>query len=69
MRRMGCTVFQEVALTLAMAYLAYWVTAIPAKGSGKAPCLNCLAVKDVLAAAVSNLLSCLHTCCCYWLAT
>jgi hypothetical protein len=25
---------QEVALTLGMAYLAYWVAAIPCKGSG-----------------------------------
>jgi hypothetical protein len=26
---------QEVALTLAMAYLAYWVTGSPCKGSGE----------------------------------
>ena len=34
MRRFGVGRDQEVALTLAMAYLAYWVTASPGKGSG-----------------------------------
>jgi NhaP-type Na+/H+ or K+/H+ antiporter len=34
MRRWGAGRDQEVALTLAMAYLAYWVTASPCKGSG-----------------------------------
>ncbi|KAI8472713.1 MAG: Sodium/hydrogen exchanger family-domain-containing protein [Monoraphidium minutum] len=34
MRRFGAGNDQEVALTLAMAYLAYWITASPCKGSG-----------------------------------
>ena len=34
MRRIGATKDQEVALTLANAYLAYWVTSAPAGGSG-----------------------------------
>lgn len=34
MRRFGAGRDQEVALTLAMAYLAYWVTASPGRGSG-----------------------------------
>jgi uncharacterized membrane protein (DUF4010 family) len=33
-RYMGASHDQEVALTLGMAYLAYWVTGIPCKGSG-----------------------------------
>jgi hypothetical protein len=39
MRYMGAGHDQEVALTLGMAYLAYWVTAIPCKGSGMLTCL------------------------------
>lgn len=35
MRYLGAGHDQEVALTLGMAYLAYWVTAIPCKGSGR----------------------------------
>jgi hypothetical protein len=35
MRYMGAGHDQEVALTLGMAYLAYWITAIPCKGSGE----------------------------------
>eukprot|EP00879_Flechtneria_rotunda_P004544 GHRR01004799.1.p1 GENE.GHRR01004799.1~~GHRR01004799.1.p1 ORF type:complete len:1688 (+),score=648.93 GHRR01004799.1:153-5216(+) len=34
MRYMGAGHDQEVALTLGMAYLAYWVTGVPCKGSG-----------------------------------
>jgi len=34
MRRFGAGRDQEVALTLAMAYLAYWVTSSPCQGSG-----------------------------------
>lgn len=34
MRRFGAGRDQEVALTLAMAYLCYWVTASPCRGSG-----------------------------------
>ncbi|KAF8065728.1 NHX8 [Scenedesmus sp. PABB004] len=34
MRHMGAGHDQEVALTLGMAYLAYWITAVPCKGSG-----------------------------------
>eukprot|EP00878_Enallax_costatus_P002544 GHUV01002726.1.p1 GENE.GHUV01002726.1~~GHUV01002726.1.p1 ORF type:complete len:958 (+),score=224.31 GHUV01002726.1:205-3078(+) len=34
MRYLGASHDQEVALTLGMAYLAYWVTAQPCKGSG-----------------------------------
>eukprot|EP00882_Tetradesmus_deserticola_P021824 GHRQ01023626.1.p1 GENE.GHRQ01023626.1~~GHRQ01023626.1.p1 ORF type:complete len:386 (+),score=167.11 GHRQ01023626.1:523-1680(+) len=34
MRYMGAGHDQEVALTLGMAYLAYWITAMPCKGSG-----------------------------------
>lgn len=36
MRYMGAGHDQEVALTLGMAYLAYWITAMPCKGSGAA---------------------------------
>lgn len=34
MRYLGASHDQEVALTLGMAYLAYWVTGQPCKGSG-----------------------------------
>jgi hypothetical protein len=34
MRHLGAGHDSEVALTLGMAYLAYWITGIPCKGSG-----------------------------------
>lgn len=37
MRYLGASHDQEVALTLGMAYLAYWITGQPCKGSGEAP--------------------------------
>jgi hypothetical protein len=39
-RYMGASHDQEVALTLGMAYLAYWVTGIPCKGSGEGFLVN-----------------------------
>jgi hypothetical protein len=39
-RYMGASHDQEVALTLGMAYLAYWVTGIPCKGSGGWACVS-----------------------------
>jgi hypothetical protein len=37
-RYAGANHDQEVALTLGMAYLAYWVTGVPCKGSGVCAC-------------------------------
>lgn len=48
-RYMGATHDQEVALTLGMAYLAYWITGIPCKGSGEATCSKALSVWSRLA--------------------
>lgn len=46
-RYMGAGHDQEVALTVGMAYLAYWVTGQPCKGSGKPPALLGADISDV----------------------